>query len=335
MKTTKATPVLSLLLFSLQGAAAEELDPKGSEITNRPPAYWSGEKEAIEKWQSDLAEPDAKGTFTLPGFNVSQPWSGAEPLDWTIKIAVKAGMTVPKSPNGPDQSVVTGGMVWIEPPDGLVTTDNYTANEDWNPFAIYYTSHGLDAPQPEEPLTPFFHRDPGDDRPADGTCEGILSDECIAYIEMAAENDYINYAGNSHRIQDREGCLGISGAARLDLGSPFNLTRRAQDDAAMKYNEGWLVSFMSGMHAEGNATDYAAHGSQYVPILFRWMRADPGELRLDDPKPKGQISKLMCVAVNDVAQGKELPDPGEDYLKAVERKEAGTPFLLPPSVQES
>lgn len=99
-----------------------------------------------------------------------------------MKIAVKAEMTKPSSTDGADRQVLTGGMVRIEPPDGLVTGDSYTANEEWNPFSLYFVSVGLDEPQPEEPLTPFFHHDPGDDSPADGTCKGILPDECIEYI---------------------------------------------------------------------------------------------------------------------------------------------------------
>lgn len=112
------------------------------------------------------------------------------------------------------------------------------------------------------------------------------------------------------------------------MGSPFNLTKRGQNDAAMEYNEGWLASFVSGAHAEGNETDYAAHGSQYVPILFRWMRTYEKGLRYNDPKPQGSIASLMCAAVDEAAKGKKLPDPGKDYLKAVKDKEAGKSSVL-------
>ncbi|SPO07762.1 uncharacterized protein DNG_10457 [Cephalotrichum gorgonifer] len=327
MKTTKAMSVLSFLLFGLHGATAqEEYDPKGSDLPGRPPGLWGVDAKAIEKWQLYLGEPDATGTFTLPGFNTSQPWSDAEPLDWTIKMAVKANM-IP--PDGADGKVLTGGMVWIEPPDGLVDDDNdYTAHREWSPFALYYTSLGVNIPQSEEPLTPFFHRDPGDDRPADGTCKGILPDECIESLERNAEGDFVNTNNRDHRVEDEEKCPGIGAAARISLGNPFNLTKREQDDAAMKYNEGWVASFVSGAHPEGNETDYAAHGSQFVPVLFRWMRAEEAGLTYNEPKPQGRISTLMCLAVNEAAEGKELPDPGEEYLEAVEDKEAGELFAF-------
>lgn len=75
-------------------------------------------------------------------------------------------------------------------------------------------------------------------------------------------------------------CPSVAGASRLDLGSPFNITKRGQDDAATEYREEWLVSFASLAHAPGNAMDYVAHGSQYVPIFSRWMRVDTEDLRV-------------------------------------------------------
>lgn len=327
MKTTKATSVLSLLLLGLESATAqEEFYAKGSDLPGKPPGLWGIDAESVEKWQSYLGDPDATGAFTLPGFNISQPWSNAEPLDWTIKMAVKANMSPPDGAGG---KVLTGGMVWIEPPDGLVNGDNFTANKEWSPFSLYYTSLGVNTPNSEEPLTPFFHRDPDDDSAPDGTCKGILPAECISYLEESGEADFVNTDNRQHRIEDQERCPGIGAASRLDMGSPFNLTKRKQDDAAMEYNEGWLASFVSGAHADGNETDYAAHGSQYVPILFRWMRADEEGLRYDEPKPKGHIASLMCVAVDEAAKGKKLPDPGEDYLEAVEDKEAGKSSVFP------
>lgn len=327
MTKMKTISVLPFLLFSLHSATAQqEYNAKGTDLPGKPPGLWGAEAESIKKWQSYLGEPDATGTFTLPGFNISQPWSDAQPLDWTIKMAVKANIA---PPNGADGEVLTGGMVWIEPPDGLVNSDNYTANREWNPFSLYYTSLGVNTPESDEPLTSFFHRDPGDDSPADGTCKGILPDECIEYLENAAEGEFV-YTGGDHRVQDEEMCPGIGAATRLNIGSPFNLTKREQDGAAMDYNEGWLASFVSGVHPEGNETDYSAHGSQYVPILFRWMRAEEVGLDYNEPKPQGRISALMCVAVNEASEGKELPDPGEDYLEEVEDKEAGKSFVLPP-----
>ena len=175
---------------------------------------------------------------------------------------------------------------------------------------------------------PFFHGDPDDVSPPDGTCKGMLPDKCISYLEGSREADFLNTDNRQHRIRDHERCPGIGAATRLDMGSPFNLTKRGQDDAAMKYNEGRLVSFASGAHPKGNETDHAAHGSQYAPILFRWMRTDEEGLRYDEPKPKGRIASLMCVVVNKAAEGKELQDPGEDYLEAMDDKEAGKLFVL-------
>jgi len=287
-------------------------------------------EDAVEKWQSYLGEADATGTSSLPGFNLSQPWSGAEPLDWTIKIAVKADMKSPLgSPNGESLDFVTGGSVWIEPPDGLVAAgnniNNYTANPEWYPYVVYYSSRGLYGPAPAAPLTAFFHRNPGDKRPADGRCDGILPDACIDSLLNAAttSGDVIDEA-NGPRIEsmDSNVCPGIGGPWPGALGSPFNLTTRSQSNAAMKFNEGWVLSFSSELGPEGNATDYAAHGSQYVPILFRWMRnGGAGTYSATDPKPKGPVSQLICVAVNKAAEGKSLPDPGDDYLKAVQSGE--------------
>ena len=39
-------------------------------------------------------------------------------------------MLLPRFDGDEDALVVTGGMVRIEPPKGLVTGDNYTANEE-------------------------------------------------------------------------------------------------------------------------------------------------------------------------------------------------------------
>jgi hypothetical protein len=276
---------------------------------------------AVEKWQSYLADADATGTFSLPGFNLSQPWSDAEPLNWTIKIAVKAGM---ESPLGsPGREVVTGGMVWIEPPDGLVAAgSNYTANPEWYPYTVTYSSRGLYGPALAAPMTAFFHRNPGDKRPADGQCNGILSDDCIdSLLSLArANSDIISGDFGIQTIPDS--CPGIGGPWLGSFSFPFNLTARTQTNAAMKFNEGWVASFSSELGPRDNATDYAAHGSQYVPILFRWTRnGEVGEPKFTGPQPKGPVSQLICVAVDTAAQGKSLPDPGDEYLKAVQAAE--------------
>ena len=58
------------------------------------------------------------------------------------------------------------------------------------------------------------------------------------------------------------------------------------------------------------------------------IKLEPGRLPISagpspHEKPDGNISLLMCVAVNEAADGKELPDPGQDYLEAVKDKEDG------------
>lgn len=77
----------------------------------------------------------------------------------------------------------------------------------------------------------------------------------------------------------------------------------------MEHIEGWIASFSSPEHEKGNKTDYAAHGSQYVLFLFQWMRTDEEGLGPDIKKPANKIGTLMCVAVNEVADEKELPAP--------------------------
>lgn len=330
MMAAKAAHLLPLVL-SLRGVSAAEVNPRGSYAINATAGYWGAEADKVERWQSYMGDPDATGAFTLPGFNISQPWSGAEPLDWTVQIAVKAGMVLPRfDEDDDDAQVVTGGMVWIEPPDGLVSGDSYTASGEWSPLAVVYESTALKSPSPDEPLTPFFHRDAGDDSPADGSCAGILSDECIEAIESAAGENHVRPNGTIPWILDDAKCPGIGGSSRLRFDTPFRLTERGQGDAAMKHNEGWLVSFSSAEHDRGNETDYATHGSQYVPILFQWLRTDDGSLSTDTEKPDGEISTLLCVAVNEAADGKELPVPDKDYLEAVEDAEAGKSFFVHP-----
>lgn len=330
MKAAKAAPAL---LLSARAASAAENSPKGSYATNATAGFWGVEPDQVEKWQSLLADADATGSFTLPGFNTSQPWTGAEEMDWTVKVAVKADMMLPRYSEGDeDVKVVTGGMVWVEPPKDLVSGDDYTANDEWSPSVLILESAGLSGASADQSLTPFFHRDAGDDSPADGSCKGILSDACISALEGLADGSPVYHpdGGSTPQILDDERCPAIGGVSSVDFGSPFRLTERDQDDAAMALNEGWLVSFSSPEHAEGNATDYAAHGSQYVPVLFQWLRTAEKGLGADVERPEGsKISSLLCVAVNEAAEGKELPAPDDDYLESVEEAEAGKFLSLP------
>lgn len=322
-KAAKAAPIFTLLLSARLASAAVK-NPKGSYATNTTAGFWGVEPQQVEKWQSLLGNPDATGSFTLPGFNTSQPWTGADELDWTIKIAVKADMTLPRySEDDEDTKVVTGGMVWVEPPEGLVSGDDYVANEEWSPSIIVLESSGLTGASDDLPLTPFFHRGSGGD---DGSCVGILSDTCIAALEGLADGSPVKTDGSVPEILGDERCPAIGGESKLDLSSPFRLTERNQDGAAMALNEGWVVSFSSPEHESGNETDYAVHGSQYVPVLFQWLRTGEEGLGPDVERPDGKISSLLCVAVNEAAEGKELPDPGDEYLEAVEEAETGEFF---------
>lgn len=327
MKAARVAAFLSLL-YSLRGASAQGVHPNGAEAAGRPSAFWGGDTDDIEQWQELLGDPDATGSFTLPGFNISQPWAGAEKMDWNIKIAIKTDMPSPRNDGARDAKVVTGGMVWIEPPEDLVqgAKGNYTANEEWSPLALYYTSRAFNEPDPDPLVTPFFHADPGAEAPADGSCSGILPDECIEFLTSSLESDRMNKANIQSSYDHREACPGLGISKYSSLDGPLSLAERGQDGAAMRYDGGWLLSFNSAEHEKGSETDYAAHGSQYIPVIFQWLRTrEKG--KEDEERPNGELSTLLCVAVNKAAEGKKLPKPDKEYLEAVEEIEAGRLYV--------
>ncbi|RYP65899.1 hypothetical protein DL769_006185 [Monosporascus sp. CRB-8-3] len=112
-----------------------------------------------DRWPALMANPDETGVYPVPGFDVSQPYRGEPMHGWTVTLAVKRSI--------PGEGVVeTGGS------DDHVTDGEFEAHHSSGVCASTIT---LSRREDRDLLR-------GGE---DGSCGGILSEDCVRRINEA------------------------------------------------------------------------------------------------------------------------------------------------------
>ncbi|KUI60665.1 hypothetical protein VP1G_07871 [Cytospora mali] len=150
-----------------------------------------------DKFGSDTSNPDYMATFNITGYNISSNSGPRSALGWKLAAGIKDGVSLSDATNSSvnKDQVFEATTLYLEAPSGM------KMDASWKICAIVYP--GLNA-NPSEVTT------------TDGTCNGILSAECIQSLTVAAEGPTSNGMDTNGR------CINFILPARCTSSFPTN-----------------------------------------------------------------------------------------------------------------
>ncbi|KAL2125573.1 hypothetical protein VTJ04DRAFT_1938 [Mycothermus thermophilus] len=144
------------------------------------------------EFEAAVAVSNATGVFRIPGYDVSKPWPG-QPMDgWTISLAMLDFPSTERWCSNGDcrGNGLVGDSITIQAPDALLKegeqeeTKIVNAHPSWGMCAWIF--HAPSQLHPER-FNNIENRPLADD----GSCVGLLSDECIAALKQGTRYSYL------------------------------------------------------------------------------------------------------------------------------------------------
>ncbi|KAJ8122190.1 hypothetical protein ONZ43_g1553 [Nemania bipapillata] len=255
-----------------------------------------------ETWEANLARPNATGSNSVVGFDVSTPWPSTQVDGWQLGINITRD--IPDSeimnPSNATGKTFTGTSIFLKAPANLQSTfSTQTAIDEttWKICVIFIS----DAPQ--ENVT---------DAAEDGNCP-ILSAQCVTDLEDAYS---AKFAGNLD-------CYGTPPTTPSSCGSGINtgaFNRQQMPLDSINGTEVYVTA--SELHEPGNETVWNDAVKKTWPVLTIWgwnPRANASE----DALPTVQLS---CVTATEV---EPEPEPGSTGPNSAGSKSCySMPFAL-------
>lgn len=154
------------------------------------------------KFQSDTNKPDAAATFNISGYDVSADSTPQSVDGWKLEAAVKSGVSLADATNSSvnKAQVFEATTLYIQAPDDMKMADT------WRMCAVVYP--GL--VNSVDPSTAV-----------DGSCNGILSTECVQALTVAAGG------ANSNGMDKNGNCTEFVLPARCTEAFPNDSVRIA------------------------------------------------------------------------------------------------------------
>ena len=274
-----------------------------------------------------FSSPDASGSISFTGYDLSSPFP-SEPLDgWTASISIKRDLKASNKSSEDDYFV--GGLVALDPPaelvdDAIEGNGTWKAHQSWLPCMQYWT-RGFQSSATE---TPFWHASPDALKDApNGDCTPLLTEECISKFEQVATSIAAlgPEAGGTCPTFFRalpDECTSQFGDS-LSWDGPTNAVTASYstkdwDVKNPKYDGSLLFSFTSELGEKGNKTSYEITGSQIVPMLFSWVQnGTAGDNKTVENTQSIPLAKLICLRADKAANGQSLPVASKEYLREI------------------
>ncbi|KAI1390482.1 uncharacterized protein F4822DRAFT_426329 [Hypoxylon trugodes] len=241
-----------------------------------------------ETWERNLAQPNATGTFSVIGYDISQKWPSSQVDGWTLSVNVSSD--VPDSqtlnPNNATGKTFTGTSIFLKAPDSIQSAFTNQSALDETTWKICV------AVIPNAPQEDSSTKD-------NGTC-GYLSSQCITDLQQA-------YA---KKFPGSEDCYGTPPSTPSSCGSSVNTANfQVQQLPLNSVNGTEVYVTASDSHDAGDQTAWNNAIKQAWPVLTLWgyntrAKAPDGTL------PQVQLS---CIRADNVAAGSEKPSSGSRY----------------------
>ncbi|KAH9896322.1 hypothetical protein F4778DRAFT_783598 [Xylariomycetidae sp. FL2044] len=229
-----------------------------------------------EDFERAMAAPNATGSYPVAGFDVTKPYPG-EPIDgWTLDISVAA--EIPTTPNGSE--FVTGVGLQLKAPRALLTNASDVAggvlpadNSTWRLCLMGFSSKL------------------SGDANADGTCTGILDDDCISDLKSLATSIGSTYS---------------QFACPNDLPSscPTSDLMTGTHPLDERFTQTETYTVFSEAFQKGDQAQYDSLGAGVYPLVITWMHTS--NVTSKAPLRENQVT-VACAQANNITPGSETP----------------------------
>ncbi|KAI1767962.1 hypothetical protein GGR53DRAFT_52974 [Hypoxylon sp. FL1150] len=238
-----------------------------------------------ETWERNLAQPNATGSISVTGFDISQKWPSQGVNGWTLSVNVSSDVPDSQSMNANSTATgsVTGTSIFLKAPEGIQSAfaDQTALDETTWKICVNVIPNG-----PQD-----------DDSAADnGTCS-FLSSQCIADLQQA-------YADKFSGSQD---CYSPPSTPSSCGGTVDTNNFQVQQLPLTSVNGTEVFVTASESHAVGDETAWNNATKQVWPVLTVWgwnTRAKAPE----DSTPQVQLS---CLRASSVESGSDTPSSAE------------------------
>ncbi|KAJ3563484.1 hypothetical protein NPX13_g8179 [Xylaria arbuscula] len=236
-----------------------------------------------DSWEANLAHPNATGSNSIAGFDISKPWPSTQIDGWHLAINVTSDIpdSQTMNPSNGTGRTFTGTSIFLQGPESLQTalSDQTTIDETtWKICVIVIPN------APQENVTAAEN----------GTC-AIMSSQCVADLEQG-------YVDKFSRNQD---CYGTPPPTPSSCGDAIKTGDfNVQQYPLASVNGKEVFVTASESHEPGD--DEAAWNEAALknwPVLTIWgwnTRANAS----DNASP---TVRLSCISARDVEPGSRSP----------------------------
>ncbi|KAI0451756.1 hypothetical protein F5B21DRAFT_527558 [Xylaria acuta] len=233
-------------------------------------------------WEANLAHPNATGTNSVVGFDVSRPWPSTQIDGWHLSINVTSDIpdSQAMNPSNATGKTFTGTSIFLQAPENLRATfsdENALDETTWKICVVVIPN------APQENVTAA----------EDGTC-ATLSSQCVSDLQQA-------YVEKFPRNQD---CYGTPPSTPSSCGDAINTGNFNVQQLPLDSISGKEVFVTASEPHDPDDEKALSEATQKTwPVLTIWgwnARANAS----DDALPTVQLS---CISARDVEPGSEPP----------------------------
>ncbi|XXH06074.1 hypothetical protein Hte_012519 [Hypoxylon texense] len=234
-------------------------------------------------WDAALAAPNATGTYPMPGFNISGPFSDAEIPGWTMSIRVSANRETHLNDADDKSRYFTGASISVRAPDALlrdnqvVLADDLQGGSSWKVRA--YVVDAIKDKVDEKA------------RDDDGSCASFLSAECIRDWQAAY-------------VESNDSVLISPDACTRDIGDGWGVWASLDYVPLTAFNGTELFARADTDDDDDDDDDdlYADAVQDIWPVMMVYSSTDA------DNVTRREQARLTCIRARNITEGSAQPD---------------------------
>ncbi|KAI1374263.1 hypothetical protein F4677DRAFT_174499 [Hypoxylon crocopeplum] len=250
-------------------------------------------------WDAALSTPNATGTYSMVGFNISGPFSDTEISGWTISIRVSTNRETHNpepedsdddDDDDDDENYFTGTSISVRAPDALLRDNQVILSQDlqnettWKVRA--YVIDGL-----KDDVTEKAQSD-------DGSCTSFLSQQCIA--------EWQDYYVKTNGSLSQE-----PGSCQQDLGRSWGVWATEDFIPLTAFNNTELFArAQTGEELDDDGDWYEKAVTDIWPVMMVYYSVDA------DNVTRNEQARLTCVRAKNITEGSVQPNAATTLFSA-------------------
>ncbi|OTB02554.1 hypothetical protein M426DRAFT_322491 [Hypoxylon sp. CI-4A] len=238
-----------------------------------------------ETWEENLEQPNATGSVSVTGYDITQTWPSQQIDGWTLSVNASSDLPDSSTINAGNATgqTFTGTSIFLKGPDSIQGAfSNQSALEEttWK-ICVAVIPNG-----PQE-----------DGSAADnGTCS-FLSSQCISDLQQ----------GYAEKFSGSQDCYGTPPSTPSSCGSSIDTADfQVQQFPLTSANGTEVFVTASTSHDSGDQTAWSTATKQTWSVLTLWG----WNTRAKAPEDSSPLVQLSCIRASNVEAGSDTPSSG-------------------------